>query len=317
MEENKTYISVVVPTFNEEENVEELYKQILPIVQSYNRLFEIIFVDDGSSDNTLEELKKLEHVTIVEFRKNFGQTAALDAGIKIAQGELIVAMDADLQNDPADIPQMIKRLNEGFDVVSGWRKNRKDCFSKKFTSRVANFLRKRLINDGIHDSGCTLKVYKRKCFDKVDLYGEMHRFMPAILKLKGYKIGEIVVNHRSRVAGITKYNWKRTIKGLLDMMSIWFWKKYASRPLHLFGTIAFFLLAVGFVSGVWAVYLKLFLGNDLSDTMLTMLSMFCILIGVQFFVFGLLADVLSKNYFAATKDTPYDIKEIIRNERED
>lgn len=313
MEENKTYISIVVPTFNEEENVGELYNQILPVVQSYNRPFEIIFVDDGSSDNTLEELKKLEYATIVEFRKNFGQTAALDAGIKIAQGELIIAMDADLQNDPADIPQLIKKLNEGFDVVSGWRKNRKDSFSKKFTSRGANFLRKRLINDGIHDSGCTLKVYKRKCFDKVDLYGEMHRFMPALLKLKGYKIGEIVVNHRPRTAGVTKYSWHRTIKGLLDMISIWFWKKYANRPLHLFGTIGFFLLFVGFVSGVWALYLKIFLGNDLSDTMLTILSMFCVLIGIQFFVFGLLADILSKNYFSTTKDTPYDIEKIIQN----
>jgi glycosyltransferase involved in cell wall biosynthesis len=312
MEENNTYISIVVPTFNEEENVANLHKEILPVCKSFNRSFEIIFVNDGSSDNTVDELNKLSPVTIVNFRKNFGQTAALDAGIKAASGELIIAMDADLQNDPADIPKLITKLNEGYDVVSGWRKNRKDSFMKKFTSRGANLLRKFLINDGIHDSGCTLKVYKRACFQKVDLYGEMHRFMPAILKLKGYKISETEVNHRPRTAGLTKYNWRRTIKGLLDMFSLWFWRKYANRPLHLFGSFGFLLVVISILGTIFALYKKIFHGIDLSDTALTDLAMFSFLMGIQFFVFGLLADIMSKNYFASTKDTPYDIKEIIK-----
>lgn len=316
MEENKIFISVVVPTFNEEDNVAELHKQILPVCKSFNRPFEVIFVNDGSSDNTLDELKKLNPVKIVNFRKNFGQTAALDAGIKTAQGELIIAMDADLQNDPADIPKLIKKLDEGYDVVSGWRKNRKDSFMKKFTSRGANFLRKRLINDGIHDSGCTLKVYKKECFQKVDLYGEMHRFVPAILKLKGYRVGELVVNHRPRTAGVTKYNWHRTIKGLLDMLSIWFWKKYSNRPLHLFGSFGFVLIFVSIAAGVFAVYNRVFNNTDLSDSILADLTMFGFLIGIQFFVFGLLADILAKNYYSATKDTPYDVQDIIENLKE-
>ena len=185
----KKSISVVVPAFNEEGNVAELHREILAACQKVAYEYEIIFIDDNSTDGTLSELKKLNPIKIIRFRKNFGQTQAMDAGIKLAKHDIIVTMDGDGQNDPADIPAMIEMLDQGgYDVVSGWRKNRKDTLGKRFVSRVANILRKLMINDGIQDSGCSLKVYKRECFKDVSLYGEMHRFIPALLKIKGYKI---------------------------------------------------------------------------------------------------------------------------------
>lgn len=231
-----TSVSVVAPIYNEEGNVRELHREILDVCRKNQYNFEIIFVDDGSSDQTAEICKTLKPLKLIRFRKNFGQTAAMDAGIKAAQYEYIVTMDGDRQNDPADIPKMIDYLIENkLDVVSGWRKNRKDTFMKRFTSRGANVLRHMIVHDGIHDSGCSLKVYKKECFNGVNLYGEQHRFIPAILRVKGFRVGEVAVNHRPRVCGKTKYNWKRTIKGFVDMVSVWFWNKYASRPLHLLG----------------------------------------------------------------------------------
>ncbi|PCI21368.1 glycosyltransferase [Candidatus Wolfebacteria bacterium] len=312
----KINLSVIVPLYNEELNSYLLFEEISEVFKKMNKSCEIIFIDDGSTDRTLEIIKTLSPIKIISFRKNFGQTAALDAGIKEAQGELIVTMDGDRQNDPRDIPKLLNVLQKGnYDVVSGWRKNRKDPFGKKIASRCAASIRKFLINDGIHDSGCTLKVYKKECFDHVDLVGEMHRFIPALLKIKGFKIGECKVNHRPRIAGKTKYNWRRGIKGILDMVSVWFWKKYASRPLHLFGGIGLFLIAISFAAGGWSLYNKLFRAVDLSNTFLTQLFMFGLLIGVQFFVFGLLADILSKSYFSSTRDTVYDIKDIIKNNK--
>ena len=196
-------ISVVVPVFNEEGNVRELHKEILEVCKKENYKFEIIFVDDGSKDKTPEICKELKPLKYIRMRKNFGQTAAMDAGIKLAQYDYIVTMDGDRQNDPADIPKLVNYLEENdLDIVSGWRKNRKDTVMKKFTSRVANFLRGIIVKDNIHDSGCSLKIYKKECFDHINLYGEMHRFIPALLKIKGFEVGEVVVNHRPRTATI-------------------------------------------------------------------------------------------------------------------
>ena len=314
MGSNNIYLSIIVPVFNEEGAIVDLHRQIVAAGQQLNGSFEIIFVNDGSTDDTLENLKKLSPIKIINFRKNFGQTAALDAGFKAAQGKYITALDGDGQNDPHDILKLLEKLKQdNLDMVAGWRRHRHDPFLKKFFSRCAAIIRKLLINDGVHDSGCTLKVYKKECFNYIDLVGEMHRFIPALLKIKGYKIGELEVDHRPRQTGQTKYNWRRGIKGNLDMISIWFWKKYASRPLHLFGSFGLLLFLISFLAGLWAVYGKIFCNQDLSDTILTELAMFGFLIGIQFFVFGLLADMLSKNYFAATKDKVYDIKEIIEN----
>lgn len=308
----KTSLSVVVPVYNEEGNIPNLHKEIVQVCDSLGCAYEIIFINDGSSDSTLDVLKKLSPVKIINFRKNFGQTAALDAGFKAATGDYIVALDGDGQDDPSEMPKLIRKLEEeNLDVVSSWRKYRKDSFSKKTSSLLAARLRKFLINDGIHDSGTSFKVYRKECFEHVDLYGEMHRFIPAVLKIKGFKIGEEVVNHRPRIHGVTKYNWYRGVKGVLDMISVWFWMKFANRPLHLFGAAGVFVSAAGFFAFLFVLGQHLVVGKDLSDTALTTISMFAMLGGAQLFVFGLLADILSKSYFATTKDRPYVIKEVI------
>ncbi len=309
-------LSIIVPIYNEEHNVRVLHEQIVKVMEENSYDFEIIFINDGSTDNSLEIMKGLRPLNIINFRKNFGQTAAMDAGFKIAKGDYLITLDGDLQNDPQDIPKMIKHLEDSdVDIVSGWRKNRKDSFSKRFVSRVANYLRGIMIVDGIHDSGCTLKVYKKECFNNLNLYGEMHRFIPALLQIKGFKVGEVVVAHRPRVADQTKYGFSRTVKGLLDMLSVGFWNKYSSRPLHLFGTFGFILMFISILAGIWAGYLKIFRDVDLSNTFLSELSLFGFLIGILFIVFGLLTDMLSKVYFSELKETPYNIKDVITNDR--
>lgn len=306
-------LSIVVPVYNEEENVQALHKEIKDVCVQEQYDYEIIFVDDGSTDDTVKVLKTLSPLIIVSLRKNFGQTAAMDAGIKKASKELIITMDGDRQNNPADIPRLIQELRvQNLDVVSGWRKNRQDSFAKNFVSRGAYALRRLLINDGIHDSGCTLKVYKRECFQNVSLYGEMHRFIPAILKIKGYKIGELEVNHRPRVAGVTKYTFSRTIKGLIDMIAVWFWNKFAVRPLHLLGGLGVLFILLGLISAsITLIYF--FQGQGMSETAWPLLSMFFMLTGIQLFIFGLMADIMIKSYFETTNDQAYSIGAVYEN----
>ncbi len=306
----KPYLSVVVPLFNEEGNATQLHEKIVSACTKLAKPFEIIFIDDGSSDGTVAECEKLSPLTLIKFRKNFGQTAAFDAGIKHATGTVIVTMDGDLQNDPSDIHLLLEKMDEGFDVVSGWRWQRKDTFSKKFFSRTANLLRKILIQDNIHDSGCSLKAYKKQCFEDVDLFGEMHRFMPAILEMNGYKVGEVKVSHHARVHGVTKYNWKRAIKGFVDMISIWFWRKYSNRPLHLFGATGIIFSFVGFAILAWMAIEKIFFGASISERNWPLMGVFFVLVGIQLFIFGLLADILLKIYFKGHGVMNYNVKEI-------
>ncbi len=307
-------ISVVVPVFNEEGNVRELHKEILEVCKKENYKFEIIFVDDGSKDKTPEICKELKPLKYIRMRKNFGQTAAMDAGIKASQYDYIVTMDGDRQNDPADIPKLVNYLEENdLDIVSGWRKNRKDTVMKKFTSRVANFLRGIIVKDHIHDSGCSLKIYKKECFDHINLYGEMHRFIPALLKIKGFEVGEVVVNHRPRTAGVTKYNWKRTIKGFVDMISLWFWSKYAVRPLHILGAGGMISIFLGVVCAIWSIVLFA-LGYKMSNNIMPpLLTVFFIIVGLLMFIFGLMSDMMSKTYYGSGIDKSYSIKETIEN----
>lgn len=307
-------ISVVVPVFNEEGNVRELHKEILEVCKKENYKFEIIFVDDGSKDKTPEICKELKPLKYIRMRKNFGQTAAMDAGIKLAQYDYIVTMDGDRQNDPADIPKLVNYLEENdLDIVSGWRKNRKDTVMKKFTSRVANFLRGIIVKDNIHDSGCSLKIYKKECFDHINLYGEMHRFIPALLKIKGFEVGEVVVNHRPRTADMTKYNWKRTIKGFVDMISLWFWSKYAVRPLHIMGAGGMISIFLGIVCAIWSIVLFV-LGYKMSNNIMPpLLTVFFIIVGLLMFIFGLMSDMMSKTYYGSGIDKSYSIKETIEN----
>lgn len=308
-------ISIVVPILNEEGNIRQLHQEIVKVCEENKYIYEIIFVDDGSTDRTPEICKELYPLVCVRMRKTFGQTAAMDAGIKASHYDYIVTMDGDLQNDPADIPNLIKFLEEhDLDIVSGWRKNRKDTLMKKFMSRGANFLRGIIVNDGIHDSGCSLKIYKKECFEHINLYGEMHRFIPALLKIKGFKVGEVVVNHRPRTSGKTKYNWKRTFKGFVDMISLWFWGKFAVRPLHILGTAGLISMMMGFVCGIWSIVLFL-AGRKMSNNIMPpLLTIFFIVIGLLMFVFGLMSDMLSKTYYGMGVDTSYSIKETFENQ---
>jgi glycosyltransferase involved in cell wall biosynthesis len=296
-------ISVIVPAYNEEKNIAELYRKLKAV-----KPYEIIFIDDGSTDNTHKEMLKLakdKAVKIIKFRKNFGQSAAWDAGFRHAKGRLIVTIDADLQNDPADIPRLVKKLNEGYDLVSGWRKNRKDNFSKRLFSNFSRFFRKLIIDDKIHDSGCSLKIYKRECIKDLELYGESHRYIAEMLALRGFKIGEVEVSHLPRKHGRTKYNFVRLLKGFLDLMMVWFWQKYSARPVHLFGGLGILTGFFGVLAGFYLLYEKFFLGEAISNRPLLMLSVLLIVIGIQFLVFGVISDILVKVYYSEGRKNYY------------
>jgi len=304
-------ISIIVPVYNEEKNVKELHQEILEVCQKLNQEFEIIFIDDGSNDNTLDELKKLSPIKIVSFTKNFGQTAAFDAGFKTAKGDIIISMDGDLQNDPNDIPKFLEELNKGYDVVTGWRYPRKDGPAKRFTSFGARILRRILLGDKLHDNGCSLRVYQKDAIKNLDLYGEMHRFILSILIARGFKITEIKTNHRPRKSGRTKYNWLRGIKGFTDMLNIWFWQKYRSRPIHLFGGGGLILFLIGFILMIYLFIIRFFFNVLLGGRIWPLVAVFLMLFGIQLFITGLLADIAIRNYYSTSKDKSYFIKEII------
>jgi glycosyltransferase involved in cell wall biosynthesis len=303
----KPYFSFIVPVYNEQGNVAPLHKEIVAVAKKLKKPCEIIFVDDGSSDKTLENLKKLSPVKILILRKNSGQSAALDAGIKAAQGEILITMDGDGQNDPADVPKMLKKLN-GFDVVCGWRHKRKDPFVKRFISQGAKFFRSFLVADKIHDAGCTLRIYKRECFAGLDLYGEMHRMIPALLAWNGFRLTEVKVNHRPRKKGRTKYSWQRMFKGFLDMLDVWFWRKYQARPLHLFGSAGLFLISFSSFFGLYLVIKRLFFNYSLADKIWPLMAMTGFITGIQLLVFGLLANLIIKS---EKKHDFYRVKKII------
>lgn len=308
--QEKPYLSIVVPIYNEEGNVIPLHEKIVEAARKIGKPFEVIFVDDGSKDKTVEECRDLSPLKLVVFRRNFGQTAAFDAGFKAAQGEVIVTMDGDLQNDPADISLLLEKIDEGYDVVSGWRLHRKDSLSKKIFSRGANLLRKVLVKDEIHDSGCSLKAFRKECFADLDLFGEMHRFIPALLELQGFRVAEVVVSHHPRINGVTKYNWRRSIKGFVDMLTIWFWRKYANRPVHLFGGAG--LLSIVFGGGilVWMLAEKLMFHASIAERIWPLVGLFLMLAGIQLFIFGIMSDVLVRSYYKNRQTMNYTIREV-------
>lgn len=302
-------ISVIIPVYNEEKNIPILYNKLIGVLNRLNKAYEIIFVDDGSTDKSCETIcslcKKDSRVKVVQLRKNFGQTAALDAGIKNSAGDYIITMDADLQNDPEDIAPLLEKLKEGYDVVSGWRYERKDPILKRLFSFFANFLRRHLLNDKIHDSGCTLKVYKRECLMDLDMYGEMHRYITGVLSISGYKIGELKVKHHPRKFGKTKYGYKRILKGFLDLFFIAFLTRYFSRPLHLFGGIGIFILVPGLVIGCYLALMKFIYNISLSNRPLLILSVLMVILGTQFMIFGILAEILVRVYYKTHNIKPY------------
>jgi len=308
-------ISVIIPTYNEEENVEELYKELKTVISSLKLNFEIIFVDDCSTDMTNQRLLELHTqdpiIKIIKFRKNFGQSAAMKAGFDNAQGRLIITMDADLQNDPHDIPMMIEKIEkENFDVVCGWRYNRQDPALKKAVSKLANRFRSILTGETIHDSGCTLRIYKREAIQDIELYGELHRYIPAMLLWKGYQIGEIKTNHRQRVYGKSKYNWKRLTKGFLDLLVIAFWQKYSFRPMHIFGGSGLIMGFGGLFIVAYLILEKLLFGAVLSERPLFLIGILLIIVGVQFLAIGLLADIMLKVYYGQNQRKSYLIEKI-------
>lgn len=306
--EHRIELSIVIPVFNEADNIRALIAETKTVCEVNHYGFEIIVVDDGSTDGSGAAASGLPQVSVIRFRRNFGQTAAFDAGIRAAQYNLIVTIDGDGQNDPADIPLLVEYLlSKNLDVVSGWRVNRQDDLSKRFISRGANFLRKIFLNDTIHDSGCSLKIYRRECFKNVRLYGEMHRFIPALLQMKGFSIGEIPVNHRARRGGRTKYNYSRTLKGFADLMLLWFWRSYAIRPIHLLGGLGcIFILLSGFF-GVRTVYLFM-TDHTLHSTLEPLLTVFAFITGLLFLSLGIVTDILIKIYYAVTNESYYSVR---------
>ncbi|MFA5993200.1 MAG: glycosyltransferase family 2 protein [Candidatus Pacearchaeota archaeon] len=284
--------SVVVPMKDEAGNIPQLDMEIKEVMSKLGS-YEIIYVNDGSRDNTLAELKKLKKVKIINFNRNYGQAIATDAGFKEAKGDIIITLDGDLQNDPKDIPRLLNELKEkNLDVVAGWRKNRKDKGGIKLLSRFGHFLRKSLIQDPVHDTGCTLRVYKKEAAKSLDLWGDMHRYILALLKWKGFTIGELEVNHRERTAGKTKYGYGKATRGFIDLLYIWFIQKYSSRPLHIFGYLSFFLFIAGIISGLWSLYQRIFQGLSLNRNGWFFLAIAGITAAVLFFSFGLIMDLL-------------------------
>jgi glycosyltransferase involved in cell wall biosynthesis len=310
-------LSIIIPAYNEEDNIDPVYHELKSVLSKTGYPYEILFIDDGSTDQTFQKMKSIQinddSVRIIKFRKNFGQSAALQAGFDFATGTIIITMDSDLQNDPHDIPALITKMEqEGFDVVCGWRYNRQDSAFKKLFSKMANSLRKFLTKETIHDSGCTLRSYKRECVEDLELYGELHRYIPAVLQWKGYRVGELKVNHRERTHGLSKYTWKRLTKGFLDLIVISFWQKYSVRPMHIFGGFGFILAIVGFFISVYLIFERLFFNMGLTERPLFLVGFFLLVVGIQFIALGILADILLKIYHGQNERKPYRVDKILK-----
>lgn len=304
-------ISIVIPVYNEHENITPLYESIEHALHGLE--YEIIFVDDGSTDESYHTIRELHerdgHVKCVRLARNFGKTAALTAGFEMAQGDIIVTMDGDLQNDPGDIPGMIAMLEE-YDAVSGWRHDRKDpLLSKKVPSRISNRLSRWLTGLPIHDFNCGLKAYKKETLEGLELYGEMHRYIPAILAWKGYTVGEMKVRHHERKHGESKYGFSRLLRGLLDLINFKFWAGYSTRPLHFFGAVGLVLFVAGFFADLYLVMLKLLYGENLSERPLLLLGMLLMIIGFQIFMIGFLAEIMVRNYYSSSGKKIYTVRE--------
>jgi glycosyltransferase involved in cell wall biosynthesis len=308
-------LSIVIPVYNESPNVERLYDELTDVLGQYGRAYELLLVDDGSQDDTFEQLAALQardpRLRVIRFRRNFGQTAAFAAGIAYARGRLVVLSDGDLQNDPRDIPRMVARIEAGYVIVCGWRKDRKDrMITRRVPSIVANKIISWATGVELHDYGCSLKVFRAEVIKPLRLYGEMHRFLPAIASQVGVSIDEIVVNHRARDAGASKYGLSRTIRVILDLATVKFLLNYSTRPLQIFGLLGVVALALGTIITGWLGYVRLFAGQAIADRPLLLLGMMLLFIGVQLVTFGLLAELLARTYYESQNKPTYVIREI-------
>ena len=309
-------ISIVVPIYNEQDNVKALYTAITSAMLQMKCGYELIMVDDGSSDGSYALLSRLAKedscLKLIRFRRNFGQTAAMAAGFDAASGSIIIPMDGDLQNDPGDIPRLVEKINEGFDVVSGWRKDRKDTFiTRKIPSMLANALISRLTGVHLHDYGCTLKAYRREVLDGINLYGEMHRFVPALASQFGAKVTELPVNHFPRLHGVSKYGISRTLRVVLDLMTVKFLMAYSTKPIQLFGKWGIYTIFIGVLTGAMTVYMKLFDHLSMNRNPLLILTLFLLFMGIQFIVMGLLGELNARTYFESQGKPIYVVRDRI------
>jgi glycosyltransferase involved in cell wall biosynthesis len=315
---DKPDLSIIVPFYNEEENLATLHRELVGVLKNINLKSEIVYVNDGSTDNSVGVLKdeitaditKNRHfwIKLVEFQRNFGQTAAVSAGIDISEGKYISLLDADLQNDPNDIPRFIEKINEGYDAVFGWRKERKDATIRSYLSKLANKIINLVFSYPYHDVGCSARLVKREFLKNIQLYGELHRIMPVLIYLKGAKIGEIVVKHRERVAGKSKYGFNRIVKTLIDIITVKFLSSYGTRPAYVFGTFGLGSLLISFIALLGSAYKKLFLGVFVHTDPLFLISIFFGIVGIQFILMGLLAELQVRTYFESQGKLIYEIK---------
>lgn len=308
--------SIVVPIYNEQDNIHELYLAITKALDDFDNDYEIIMVDDGSTDGSFGALQRIaaqdSRLKVIRFRRNFGQTAAMSAGFDAASGNIIIPMDGDLQNDPADIPRLIEKLHEGYDVVSGWRKSRKDTvITRKIPSMLANALISFFTGVHLHDYGCTLKAYRREVLDGINLYGEMHRFVPALASQVGAKVTELPVNHFPRLHGASKYGISRTLRVILDLMTVKFLLSYSTKPIQLFGKWGVYTLMAGLCSGAMTIYMKIFEHLSMNRNPLLILTGFLLFMGVQFIVMGLLGELNARTYFESQGKPIYVVKDRI------
>jgi len=310
-------LSIIIPIYNEEKSILKLYQKLKKVLSNLSMQYEIIAINDGSIDNSYKVLKEISQnddiFKVINFRKNFGQTAAISAGIDASKGEIIIPMDADLENRPEDIPNLLNKLNEGYDVVSGWRKNRwkESFFTRRLTSYIANWLISKIVGLKLHDYGCTMKVYRRNIIKDIKFYGDMHRFIPAYAMWYGAKIVEVPIDYKPREHGESKYGIGRTFRVLLDILTVKFLTDYFNRPMHFFGKIGFWLFSFSFLSGLLALFLRFYLGISLILTPLPLLTVFLIIIGIQFILMGLLAEILIRTYYESQDKPIYLIKDKI------
>lgn len=310
------YLSVVVPVYNEYENIPLLCDAVRKALEGLEKDWELILVNDGSKDNSMDALKDAAaadpvHVKVIGLRRNFGQTAAIAAGVDHAIGEIIVLMDADLQNDPSDIPAMLAKLDEGYDLVSGWRKDRKDPFLRSFISRIANKIICKVTGVNLHDYGCTLKAYRREVITGFRLYGEMHRFIPAFANTFGAKIVEMPVKHHPRVLGKSKYGFERIIKVILDLITVKFLSSYADKPIYLFGGAGLGLSGISFLVLLFLGIRRIFWGVSVMASPLFMLAIMVFIMGFLSILMGLIAELLVRTYHESQGKTVYHIREMI------
>ena len=310
-------LSIVIPLFNEEENVKPLYAQLKEALEPLEQSYEIIIVDDGSTDRSFELLRGLQaqdkRLKVIRFRRNFGQTAAFAAGFEYAQGQVVVTMDADLQNDPADIPRLLEKLEEGHDVVSGWRVERwkSAWLTRRLPSVVANRLISETTGVHLHDYGCSLKAYRSEVVKNINLYGELHRFIPAMASWMGVSVAEIPVHYRSRQFGSSKYGLSRTIKVILDLLTVRFLLSYSTRPIHIFGSLGLAMSGLGSILGLYLSVVKLALGQDIGSRPLLLLAILLMVLGVQMITMGLLGELVVRTYHESQGKRIYVVREML------